>query len=652
MDIARGLELVRAVIRKDAGAWWATHGAIWPKDRGAGLLCGAGNSNRKPEQAGVLRLNFLQRFVLTVVRHFLDLDLPIRIIALKPRQKGSTTWFSALVYWFMRFASTSACVIGGEYSQTDSIWKMLQTYLAYDDFDGWGNTGKIDEEKGVFSHGSQLRKETARDAKAGISGTFQLVLSTEVARWAAKGVANGAEVLANLLKCVPLLPRTFILLESTAEGDVGDFATRWKTAVDAEDFLSGKVALQPGQYVRVFAPWFEFGDSAIRLTAEQKRKIEATLDEDPEYAGPEGNREAELIAAYGQKDAETGVLRLGSGEDTKGFDVWEQLAWRRWAIAEECKRDADVFDQDYPHSWEAAFLKSGRPRFLARGIREMRKRAAGKTTDWGILDDTNEDMTHPAWRPVGEAEGVFCRWETPQPGLSYAVVIDTMTGASQTSGADPDCHSVLVRRNGYWRQSGTGEKVWVRPAIVARIKAGCRWDIDVLERQVWRLACYYGGGWCCRIVPEMNAEHGLVELLKLRGAMIYERRMFNQREQKETNALGWKTTPANRETIVDAVAKLIREWDKEGEGIDIWCGHILDECANFIRKESGRSEAADGWHDDDVICLGIGELTKEFATPCAEATTHRHQTTEKILQKDGFKLARAGVPGGVTRRRW
>lgn len=643
-------DIIRQVIRRDAGCWFEMYGSIWPKDRSAGLI--RGRVNRPPGQEVLLLLNHLQRLVLAVIHRFLRLGLPIRIIALKPRQKGSTTWFAALDYWLMRFLSTSACVIGGEYSQTNSIWKMIQTYLLNDTFDGWGNTGKVDEEKGVFSHGSQLTKETARDSKAGISGTFQLVHATECGRWAARGIANGAEVLANLLKCVPLLPRTCIFLESTAEGDAGDYPVRWRSAVDAEDFLSGRVELQAGQYVRLFAPWFEFADGGIRLTQAQKREVERTLDADVEYSGDEGNREAELIAAYAET-GDDGVRRLGSGKDTQGFDLWEQLAWRRLAIREDCKRDPDVFDQDYPHCWEVAFLKSGRPRFLARGVREMRKRAGSRTPEYGILDDTREDLTFPSWRMVDASEGVFVRWEDRHAGLFYSVVIDTMTGISQVAGKDPDCHSVTVRRNGYWNRDGQGLKVWVRPAIVARIRPPCRWDIDVLEKAVWRLACYYGGGFGCRIVIEMNADRGLTELLKQRGAVLYERKIFNQREQRETNALGWLTTPANREGIVDAVARLVREWDKPGEGIDIWDEHMLDELANFIRKDSGRSEAAEGWRDDDVLGLGIGELTKDSATPCADAAVAPRGSTERILKRDGFKLERAaGQPMGAPRKRW
>ena len=93
------LDSIKDAIRKDGGAWFETHGRIWPKDRSKGLIT--------PRQ------NYLQKVVQQVIARFEQLNLPIRIIGLKPRQKGSTTYFAACDYTFMRRKPVSACVIGG-----------------------------------------------------------------------------------------------------------------------------------------------------------------------------------------------------------------------------------------------------------------------------------------------------------------------------------------------------------------------------------------------------------------------------------------------------------------------------------------------------------------------------------------------------------
>lgn len=585
---------VNEAIRSEAIAWFSSpYCKIWPKDRSKGLVT--------PNP------NYLQHKIQAVINRCEELGLPIRILGLKPRQRGSTTFFSAVDYCRLRRKSANACVIGGQLSQTNEVMGMLKTYNQNDRFN-WGNTGEIGAKEGRWSNGSQLKLETAGDRLAGIGGTLQVLHATETARWATYGVANAAEVLANIVKCVPVLPDTMIILESTAEGAVGDFYQRWLIAIDAEDFLSGEKTLQPGQYVRVFAPWFEFDDSAMRLTEEQKREIELTLDAEEEYMG-----ERELIEVYGQRD-EDGVLRLG--ESVVEYDVWEQLAWRRYAIREECKRDRNIFDRDYPKDWQTAFQRSGGLVFNQTGLAKIRRRQKLVTPQHGIIEDVVRGASfgqatarRHAFRPSEVGEAKVTIFEKPIPGARYILAVDTMTGETQVGGLDPDRHSAIVTRAGYWDSKGR----WNKMATAARV-VPCRWDIDVLADAVWRLSRYYGPNTGCKIAIEMNQDRGLTELLKLKGADLYVREQFNQREQRMTKALGYQTNDKTRKVLIERLATLIREWDSPGSGIDIWCPHALDQCQNFVRKTNGREEAAEGWHDDDVIALALAATLIEHAT--------------------------------------
>lgn len=577
-------DLLNAAIRLNTGAWFETYGKIWPKDRNQGLIT--------PRQ------NYLQKKTQDVILKFEELELPCRIIGLKPRQKGSTTYFSACGYTKMRRQPTSACVIGGQYSQTDELWKMLQTYAANDRFE-WGNKGEINAKAGTFSNGSKLKAETAGDALAGISGTYQFLQATEVARWSKYGVANAGEVLSNILKCVPLLPGTMVILESTAEGNNGEYYNRYITAIKMEDFLSGRVVPNPGQYVAVFAPWFEFSDSAIRLNDDQKKHIENTLDEDEEFSG-----ERELIERYSVV-GEDGVTRLGTA--VEDFDVWEQLAWRRGAIHEECKRDKAIFDRDYPHSAEDAFMKSGNTRFSNIGLSVLRKNTAKVVPHPGIIEEVAHGRV--AFRPTGPGESTVTVFEKPTMGSRYILSVDPMTGITQTGGDDPDWHSAFVIRAGLYDAKGK----WVKPCTAARV-IPCRWEIDMLEKWVWRLARMYGSTTGCKIVIEMNQDRGITELLKLRGADLYQREMFNQREHTMAKALGYQTNVKTREVLVERLATAIRDHDVTGSGIDIWCPHAITQAENFIRKENGRSEAAEGHKDDDMFAIGLGLTVIDHAT--------------------------------------
>ena len=576
------VDIINDAIKRDSGAWFETYGRIWPKDRSAGLI--------KPKQ------NYLQEKTQAVLNRMEELGLPQRVIGLKPRQKGSTTKFASNCYTHLRKKSAYACVIGGQYSQTKEIWEMLRTYQANDRFD-WGNTGEINTKEGNWTNGSRLKAETAGDALAGIAGTYQVLICTEVARWSRYGVANAGEVLANILKCVPLLPDTLVVIESTAEGASGVYFERFMQAIDAEAFLSGEVTLQPGQYVRVFAPWFEFEDSTLRLTEKEKRQIQQTIDQESEFQG-----EQMLIDRYGRDD--DGTQRLGNS--VKDYDMWEQLAWRRFAIREECKRERAIFDRDYPHSWQDAFMKSGNLRFNSTGLGVMRKRLVGRVPQPGILEEINGRL---GFRQTDRNEATTIIFEKPTAGRRYILAIDPMTGATQTAGADPDYHAAIILRAGFYDHANR----WYRPATAARI-IPCRWDIDVLEGEVWKLARYYGNASGCKIVIEMNMDRGLTELLKVRGADLYQRQIFNQLEYKTTLALGFQTNSKTRENLIEGLASAVREWDTPGNGIDILCDHALTECENFIVKPSGHSQAAEGFKDDDVLAIAMGNHLIEQAT--------------------------------------
>lgn len=589
-------DAIESLPKIDPGVWFECHASIVLK-------------NGTVMEPGSARLNYMQAVMTRVRARCQSLRLPIRILNLKPRQKGSTTFTGAWLYHDMRRKRTSACVIGGQYSQTTNAWEIIRHYHANDRCK-WGNQGAINSEKGEFTNGSRLVPETAGDKDAGRSGTFQFILATEVARWAKDGVVEAGKVLAGALKCVPLLEDTVVVLETTAHGANGDFYERWGQAIDAEDFLAGK-ELKPGDYIRIFTPWFVFRDSAVRLTPAQQIEIQQTLDRESWYQG-----EQELIDLYGNTN-HAGKTRLG--DVVTDFNVWEQLAWRRQAILNECRKDPEIFNEDYPHSWETAFLKSGRRRFNSAGLKQLEKKVKQKAITYGVLDE-QRGSEGVIWRSCDQLEAWMWKWEEPQLRKRYLISADTMTGATQTAGADdPDCHGVFVIRAGYY-EHGRG---WIPPAVVARLAPPCRWDIDILEERIWRLARYYGGRRGCLIVPEINADRGLVELLKLRSANIYVREVFNRTEQTTTKAYGWQTTVSTREKVVEAVAKAIREQGTDGEGLDCWDPHFLSEAKNFVVKDNGRSEADSGHHDDDIFGVGIGLTTIAGATELAEELFER-----------------------------
>lgn len=587
-------EAFKLAIMTEPAAWFEGFGAIQVK--GGAIV-------RFPD----LKANYLQLKVSEIIAHCIRAQVPCRMILLKPRQKGCSTFSVAAFYRWLSNDKKRGCIIGGAHDQGDNLFKMLKLYSENDGFAG-RNKAKVMDREARWPNGSRAVQQTARNPEAGRSGTFEAVVATEVARWAEEGVANAADVLAGLLKCVPDLPGTLIILESTASGASGDFYNRWQTGITFEELQAGKDG-----FVKVFAPWFVFDDA-------QRDPVREDIASEDDYT----EKEREIARKHRLTD--------------------RQVAWMRWAIREECKGDFDTFCQDYPFDEETAFLRSGRRRFNGNCLSKMKESARLYPAEFGVFEMQGDEVI---FRPTSSAEARVMRWEQPREGCAYLQSVDVMTGASQASGKDPDNHAPLLWRKGYF-EHGRG---WVPPRLVCRLigdwpewernkKYELRWDIDVLEEQVWRMSRYYGN---CLIAPEMNMDRGMVELLKLRGANIYEREQFNRREQTRTKALGWVTNTQTREMAIETLAKHIREYGTDGGGVDIHCPMLLDELGNFIVRESGRSEAMGGKHDDCVLSAAIGLTLIEGATTFRRVERVAPLPRDLVLAEEAMQRGRGRV---------
>lgn len=550
------------------------------------------------------QLNYMQARMTEIVRFCREHGVPCRIINLKPRQKGSSTFSVWLGYCLASNKPVSGMVIGGEHSQGANLLGMMRTYAQNDPF---SRSCTVNQRVARWDNGSTFHQSTARNFNAGRSGTYQFLLATEVARWSEEGVANAADVLSGILKTVPPVEDTVVILESTARGATGDFYERYQGALSFEDFKSAVEAgkLPENSYIKLFTAWFEFADSAIKLTDAQRGEIMDTLDASQEYFG-----EKELMDRF-MTTAPDGTQRLGSV--VEGVDVWEQLAWRRWAIREECKRDAEAFEEDYPSDEDSAFRKSGRLRFNKTGLRILNDESIRWIPKFGILTPANESSAAFV-ATDNEADAYVWMYEEAREQMRYIIGVDVATGASQTSGADPDNHGVLVVRAGYWDDSGR----WHRSRVVARLgqmvrgKQECCWDIDVLAEHVILLARLYGN---CKIVPEVNGPGlSFIEAIKNNNLQIYQRRLFNRKEDRLMDMLGWETTAKSRSLLVETLARAIRNWDVDGEGVEVFCPWVRAELGNFVVASSGKAEAAQGKHDDQVMALGLALVALDQAT--------------------------------------
>lgn len=554
--------------------------------------------------------NVLQCRFIEVCLWCLQHGLPIRIIVLKPRQRGISTISTGFMAWMRQRWPGRGVIIGRKGEQSNNLWRMLRRFHEEDTFP-WGiGKPRITDEEATYANGSTVTKASAEGLDPGRSDTYQSIVCTEVAYWGKdSAVKNASAVLAGLMACVKAVAKTYVVLESTSAGPAGLFYRRWQEAVTFEEFKKDPIK-HKGKFVRVFAGWHEFPDCCDDLA--DKAEAAAIMDGVGALNHDEYVREQELTRRYGL---------------TAGQIKW----WRR--VLGECDNDPAKRDLDYPGEPDDAFRAGQLCRFNWGGLKALREEALQKLPmmQFGNFYRARPDQKTPDWRPQGclmDAGGDFAIAEHPVQGCRYVLTVDTMKGvASGDDSRNLDCHAVMVIREGYIDTTGA----WVRPKVVATItgqrrrmggilRMEARWEPYVLAERVKELADWYGG---CMIVVENNNDPGVLPKLKEMGCLLYEE-VYDEKDVaragQSKRKLGF-TMGDNagrdgvRSTILADLARDIAELAKRGMGIEIPFPWIIDELEHFVNDpDTGRAEAAEGWHDDWVLALAIGRAVKGSAT--------------------------------------
>lgn len=513
--------------------------------------------------------NLYQLRLLEVYEWAMKNGVPCRILALKPRQKGSSTVSSAIVYHHCRRFPTRALQIADRYKNSDNLFAMTNRYAEHDRFPWptqWqanATSSRLVKGKAVWS---RVDKDTAENPRAGRSGTLQVLHVSEAAHFPSEGERGADKTMLSLLNSLADVPCSVAIVETTANGTAGWFYEHWQKAVTFAQYLAGE---RGNGWIKVFAPWHEFDDSRLAISGEERAAIEASLTE-----------------------------REKSGRALFGWEA-EQVAWRRWTVAQKCGGREELFDQEYPEDEVTAFQASGRPRFSRAGLTRLRAMLEEKRSLLGTLQREQEGEVCFEQHESGWAE----IWEPPREGANYLIWCDTATGREQTrESRDPDRHSVLVLRNTIVGEDGTAENAM----LVARIRPPCYDDWHLLEEKVVLLSLYYGR---CLIGVEVPMGLTLLEGLRRAGMPLFKRRSGSG--AAVTEHLGFQSNVATKPLII---ASLSRALDRDA-ALDIYDPHTVAELGHFVIHEDGREAALPGKHDDDVMALAMAVHHLKLATP-------------------------------------
>lgn len=249
----------------------------------------------------------------------------VRIIGLKGRQQGFSTYVEGRLYWRISHRKgVKGFILTHEQPATDNLFAMTERYHEHCPGLVKPHTGKSNAKELSFDLlDSSYEIGTAGTKGVGRSNTLQYLHGSEVAFW-----PNAESHAAGLLQCVPDEPETEVFLESTANGIGNFYHQTWQ---EAEAGI--------GEFEAVFVPWF--WEPGYRKTL------------------PEG------FSLTAEEAALKDFFKLDDN----------QVMWRRAKIIE--LKSEQLFKQEYPCTASEAFQVTGVDSLInARFILAARKAMA------------------------------------------------------------------------------------------------------------------------------------------------------------------------------------------------------------------------------------------------------------------------------------
>ena len=292
----------------------------------------------------------------------------VRVLILKARQQGISTYTAGRVFWkTLHTPYTRSVVLAHDSATSDALFTMSKQFIERMPTETKPELVKSNAKEIKFAHNdSGFRLYTAGSPEAGRGTTPTILHCSEVAFW-----QNQEKILAGLFQGVSSADGTEIILESTANGASGSFYEMWKKA---EQGLN--------DYVPVFLPWH----MTLEYTMPAPESFVRTKEEEA------------LVELYDLTDG--------------------QLFWRRMKIGES---GSSKFAQEYPASSEEAFQVSGSNVFDIEKIDKLAIRSAV-----GIRSFNPQMMSWDEQR-----EGHLEIWEPPGSKEKYIIGADVALGVGQ-----------------------------------------------------------------------------------------------------------------------------------------------------------------------------------------------------------------------------
>lgn len=494
-----------------------------------------------------------------------------RLIILKPRQAGSTTWNAALIFHATIFVpNTYSLVMGQDDRVSDEIYQRIMDAEANLPF--WLRAERLSKQQGrqiifqrVDEHqrtvdpglGSTLHVSNAqRSTGVAIGRTVRNILASEVSRW------PDAQVWTADIKPSLNAPDMLGIMESTAFGRNGLYYNMWRAAE------AGKSAWRA-----LFIPVYKV--KKYYLPVYKSDNLALTPDE---------------------KALRVNVKRNENFTIPLGF-----FKWRRNEIIETINAtgSSESHKESYPVTAKEAFISSGFCAFPKNCLDEQEQQHCQDPILVGEIEYTSPETAQvlrvhpPTQEELMDKPKLFNRlWIWEEPDENDAV--EYYLGADVSSGDGRDFSDATVYRIGYGLEPTVQVAEWhglMNASHFAKVVAA--------------LGYWYH---TCEVAVEYQAA-GVTTGDDLRWVLdfpnIYRWKLLDKVSGTSTQHIHWLTNHRTREDMINRMGEALLD-----KTIIIRNRHTIDEMRDFGRFEGEIKAAGIDNNDDAAIanCIALCAL--------------------------------------------
>jgi len=506
--------------------------------------------------------NPIQKQIDDKIKELESKGIPARIIVLKARQEGCSTYTQAkILCGAVKNKNRNALVVAHRDDSTSSIFgKAKYMYNALPEhikplqkasnareliFDAPPNhKGK---KQGL---NSMIKVQTAGSDGIGRSDTYHYVHLSEFAFYSGDPLRS----LAGILQSVPNVPGTIVLIESTANG-TNSFMDLWDMAVAGEN-----------DFVPMFFAWHDYPLYQMPVTDTERKAIEESIEESRGH----------------KKDCKCSFCYERNIIDLYNLTA-EQIAWYRWKLRNDCNNDRDLMRQENPSFAEESFLATGRPVFanelikirinqLKKLYKEHPPKVGRFSFEW-VDGETQDQIKQDSIKWIDDPSGTITIYEDVKRDYHYVAGGDT-SGEGRDAFTGTMLNNITGKRVATLHMQSTNSKPYTH--------------------QMYCLGLHFNSA---LISVEVNFNSSPIEELeRLRYPKQYMRESYDKIAKDIQRKFGFKTDGNSRPIIIDKLVDLLENHIELFTDIQ-----MLGECLTFVYDKNNRPDAQPGKHDDLIF---------------------------------------------------